>query len=319
MIWRLSAGTASELGLKQIKDSCAPTTAYIMLGERCQRSCRFCAQARQSKGRVDMLSRVVWPAFSPQQVLAALATTQGQLRRICLQAVDNPQAWTQVTAAIPQLRRAVPLPICVAAYAADAQAVAALLAAGAERVCVALDGATPAAYTAAKDGTWRERWELLTNCAARFPGRLSTHLIVGLGETDEEMVNTVAACMTRGITVGLFAFTPVRGTVWERREQPLLARYRRLQVAAYLLRRGVGRDKFIFHRGQLVKCSLGQPELAYYLRSGEAFRTSGCPDCNRPYYNERPGGTMYNYPRPLTAAETAIALKESGLLSGDEM
>ena len=35
------------------------------------------------------------------------------------------------------------------------------------------------------------------------------------------------------------------------------------------------------------------------------FETSGCPGCNRPYYNERPGGMLYNYPRPLTAAEAA--------------
>jgi len=43
-------------------------------------------------------------------------------------------------------------------------------------------------------------------------------------------------------------------------------------------------------------------------RRGEAFQTSGCPGCNRPYYNERPGGFIYNYPRPLSAAETAAAL-----------
>ena len=28
----------------------------------------------------------------------------------------------------------------------------------------------------------------------------------------------------------------------------------------------------------------------------EAVLTSGCPGCNRPFYNERPRGPIYNYP-----------------------
>jgi biotin synthase-related radical SAM superfamily protein len=43
---------------------------------------------------------------------------------------------------------------------------------------------------------------------------------------------------------------------------------------------------------------------------GEAFETSGCADCNRPYYNEQPGGPLYNYPRPLTSEETQRAIQE---------
>jgi biotin synthase len=44
--------------------------------------------------------------------------------------------------------------------------------------------------------------------------------------------------------------------------------------------------------------------------AGEAFRTSGCPDCNRPFYNEQPGGPLYNYPRPLAAGEALRAIQE---------
>ena len=36
---------------------------------------------------------------------------------------------------------------------------------------------------------------------------------------------------------------------------------------------------------------------------GDAFQTVGCPGCNRPYYNERPSGPLYNYPRDLTMEE----------------
>ena len=41
---------------------------------------------------------------------------------------------------------------------------------------------------------------------------------------------------------------------------------------------------------------------------GEPFQTSGCPDCNRPFYNEQPAGPLYNYPWPLSPAEAERAL-----------
>ena len=43
---------------------------------------------------------------------------------------------------------------------------------------------------------------------------------------------------------------------------------------------------------------------------GEPFQTSGCPDCNRPFYNEQPGGPLFNFPRPLEAEETEQAVRE---------
>jgi biotin synthase len=46
--------------------------------------------------------------------------------------------------------------------------------------------------------------------------------------------------------------------------------------------------------------------------TGEPFQTSGCPDCNRPFYNEQPGGPLYNYPRPLMAGEVARAIQDMG-------
>jgi biotin synthase len=50
--------------------------------------------------------------------------------------------------------------------------------------------------------------------------------------------------------------------------------------------------------------------LLKIIRTGEPFRTSGCPDCNRPYYNEKPSGPIYNYPREPTEKECCSILKE---------
>jgi len=61
-----------------------------------------------------------------------------------------------------------------------------------------------------------------------------------------------------------------------------------------------------------LKVELDSSLVRVLLSSGEAFRTSGCKGCNRPFYNERPSGPMYNYPRPLTPDEAAEALGQTG-------
>jgi biotin synthase len=43
--------------------------------------------------------------------------------------------------------------------------------------------------------------------------------------------------------------------------------------------------------------------LLQVVRTGEPFLTSGCPSCNRPYYNEKPSGPIYNYPRKISQKE----------------
>ena len=55
------------------------------------------------------------------------------------------------------------------------------------------------------------------------------------------------------------------------------------------------------------------PALWEVLADGHAFRTTGCEDCNRPYYNEKPRDVLYNYHRPLTAEELELAFAESGV------
>jgi biotin synthase len=39
--------------------------------------------------------------------------------------------------------------------------------------------------------------------------------------------------------------------------------------------------------------------------------TTGCKECNRPYYNERPGQIPYNYPYKPTEEEIQKAIEEA--------
>ncbi|QJW48689.1 radical SAM protein [bacterium BFN5] len=230
--WKLSAGTVCVAGMKQLKTDVLPTTAYIMLGEKCLNNCRFCAQSRDSAARTNLLSRVTWPEIPEQEATEAIHTAfqAGRLKRACLQVVRTPQSWQVSLEALESLTSESSIPVCISSTIDSVEQARELIERGAERICIALDGATPEVFCQVKEGDWTRRWELLSQCASEFSGRASTHLMVGLGETEEEMVNTIADCVAQGITVGLFAFTPIRGTAWFDRQPPPIGQYRRVHL-----------------------------------------------------------------------------------------
>lgn len=305
---RCSLGTAKVLGLKSVKTDALPTTAYLMIGDRCKYNCAFCAQARESESRADMLSRISWPDFEGPDVLKGLASQEAteNLERICFQVVQDHAALAETKTWVKEVQAHSQAPICISAGPKNLAEIEELITMGVDKVSIALDAATPEIFSKMKDGSWIARYELLLAGARRFPGHMATHLIVGLGESEEEMVNRVREMHRLGVTVALFAFTPVKGTRLEKQAPPSLASYRKVQAALYLLQQGIPLE-FKFIDGRLTGYGLTLSELKMSLATGEAFCTSGCSGCNRPYYNETPGQTLYNYPRPLSEEEAQAA------------
>lgn len=310
--WRVSSGSAAAIGLRTMAMDVAPTTAYIMLGGRCTHNCRFCAQAHDSTAHADALSRVIWPPYPVGEVIAGVsrAHAEGDIGRVCFQVTASPGYLGETLNAVSALASRSPVPICASITPASLDDLDAVFAAGAQRVSLALDGACERIYHRAKSGRWDHALAHLEKAAARYPGRVGTHLIVGLGETDRELASLAQRLADQGITIALFAFTPVPGTPMAATPPPPLARYRRAQAVRWLISQGLAHaDHFTYDQaGSIVDLGLAEDELHAWLAGGEAFRTAGCPDCNRPYYNERPGGPQYNYARPLTPAEAAEAV-----------
>lgn len=317
---QVSAGTAAVLGLLELKMDAPPTTAYLMLGGRCLMNCAFCAQARDSSSSALYLSRITWPPFPLEEVAGRIAQAfaQGTLRRACLQVTVGPHDFEQALAVVQALRRHSPIPVDVSILPNSMDEVRRLFEAGVDHIGFGLDAACERVFRQVKGGSWRRSLEMIEETAAAFPGRTAVHLIVGLGETEQEMVERIAWMHQRGVTVGLFAFTPVRGTEMENMPAPALPHYRRMQAARYLLCHNLANlSDFIFDsEGRLT--AIAVPGWHQLLQDGKAFETSGCPDCNRPYYNERPAGPMYNYPRPLSPEEAQRAIEEMGLAGGPD-
>jgi len=62
--------------------------------------------------------------------------------------------------------------------------------------------------------------------------------------------------------------------------------------------------------GFITSFGVSEKTLTEIIRTGEPFFTSGCPNCNRPFYNEKPSGPIYNFPRELTPEELSTAKKQ---------
>jgi biotin synthase len=193
--------------------------------------------------------------------------------------------------------------------------------AGTQRIGIPLDAVTKEVFDKIKgfqaNGpyNWEKQLRLLRDATEVFgKGMVSTHLIVGIGETEKEMVKMVQDCVDMSVVPGLFAFTPVLGTALESNRPPNIDQYRRIQLARHLILHKIARyENMKFDENQLTDYGVKEQILSKIVETGKPFLTSGCPDCNRPYYNERPGGTIYNYPSKLTQRQVVQVKNELGL------
>jgi biotin synthase-related radical SAM superfamily protein len=313
---RVSIGSAIVLGIQEGKLDCAPTTAYLMTyrAGKCLANCGFCPQARRSYGRADMLSRVSWPKYLTEIVFEGIerAFKSAKIRRVCIQALNYPEVFADLLVLVEAIRSTAGVPASISCQPLNRRNLRELAAAGAERIGIPLDAATKEIFDKVKGCSvggpysWEKQFELLSEAIEFFgKGKVSTHLITGLGETEREMVGIIQKCVDMTVLPALFAFTPIPGTALQNRPQPLMQGYRRIQFARHLVLHGLARyeDMNFDEQGRLAGFGVSMRILKRIARTGEPFLTSGCPDCNRPYYNEKPSGPIYNFPREPRESE----------------
>ena len=322
---RISLGTAITLGLTKAKLQAQPTTAYLMTynPKKCSANCSFCPQARESNGSASMLSRVSWPVFRTGPVIKAIGESfrRNKTKRACVQALNYPDVFDHVVSVVTGIRDRCGIPISVSCQPSSASDLRRLARAGVQRIGIPLDAATKDIFDHVKGQRaggpyrWKMQFQMLKEALRIFgEGNVSTHLIVGLGETEREMVKTIQECIDKGVLPALFAFTPIRGTRMQDMKPPSIRRYRRIQTARFLILTKASKFKSMrFAQGRLTDFGISGHLLRRMIGNGEAFRTSGCPDCNRPYYNERPTGPLYNYPNKPDPEEVLEIEKQIGL------
>ena len=313
---RVSVGSAIVLNLVQGKLSAAPTTVYLLTyrPDKCSANCGFCPQAKMSKSRTDLLSRVTWPQFLTELVVSKIERTfqKGKIKRVCIQSLNYTGVFEDILDLAEQVTSHAKVPLSISCQPLSKEQMQKLAEVGVDRIGIPLDTATAELFDKIKGSSvggpyhWEKQRRALAEAVEIFgKGHVSTHVIVGLGETEREIIETLQWCFDSGIHPGLFAFTPVLGTALENRPQPSIGSYRRIQIARHLI--GQQRTRYqnmIFdEKGRLIDFGISKEQLWQTIKSGSPFVTSGCPGCNRPYYNEKPSGPIYNYPQLLLPEE----------------
>jgi len=314
---RVSIGSASVLGLYDtIRFKDPPTTCYIMTYKEghCVANCGFCPQARESEGSTEKLSRVNWPEFSFKEFLTRLSylVPNKRFKRLCIQTLNYSENFHDLIEIITEIKRITDIPISVATPPILKEKMRELKQIGVDRIGIALDASTREIFNSVKGKnangpySWETHFAAIEEALDVFTeDQVTTHLIVGLGETSKEILELIQKLNDLKIRVSLFAFTPIKGTKLENLESPELLYFRKVQLGRYLI---INQDKqlkdFTFNsKGDIIKYNINKKELWDIIDTSDVLLTSGCPGCNRPYYTSRPSGPIYNYPRELNNIE----------------
>jgi biotin synthase len=318
---RLSLGSAILLGLEKGRLDALPTTTYMLLGDRCVGNCSFCTQARESKDKMRV-SRVIWPSYPIEDVFSALKNKC--FKRICIQTLTYPELIDDLLSLVASIKKICDVPISTSVSPLSKRNLRELKAKGVERVGIALDATTPELFELIKGKGvnagfhWDECINGLKSAVEIFHNMVTTHLIIGLGENDKEMLETVQQVWDMGVYPALFAFTPLP-SLQLKIQAPGPQRYHAVQLAHYLIVNDITTAKKLKFDdfGKLIEYNVSSKLIEEIIKKGDAFRTSGCADCNRPFFNEKPQGPIYNYPQVLNEVEVKsveIQIREYGVI-----
>lgn len=295
----------------------------------CKANCSYCGQAREvAQGpECKTLIRGEWPLRPLDEVIKRIKDRQGDIRyglqRICVGQLAHPRASPDAIEITRRIREAgIELQISelVTATYTYKRHMIEMKRAGANMIDVAIDAANKELFDQVRGKLVRsmhswDRYIQAIDEAVEVFGKKNAgiHLIVGLGETERDAIHLMWYAHSRGAKISLFAFYPESGTPMEKRKPVPIDVYRRMQVSRWLIENDLVKyDSFKFNEeGKLVDIEI--PSDLTVEELAPAFMTSGCPGCNRPYSNERPGGVLKNIPLYPDLEVTRKAIKQSKL------
>jgi lipoyl synthase len=290
----------------------------------CVGRCAYCGLSTKGPGADGGKSfiRVAWPTYPLDEIVARISDRREKVKRICISMVTHRRAIEDTRSVCAQLRSSfdIPVSLLITPTILGRDDLLAFRDAGADKVGVAIDLATPELFSRYRGSgvsgphQWGTYWERLADALEVFgKGNAGPHFMVGMGETEKEMVEAMGRASDMGGTTHLFSFYPEPGSAMAAHPVPEMDHYRRVQLARFLIDNQLCRgDGMTFDdRDRISDYGLPAAELERVIDSGEPFRTSGCVGydgevaCNRPYANSRPGPDMRNYPFPPCEADVS--------------
>ena len=324
---QMSNAAAITLGIMPGKmHRCGCTRCLNLLltyPEGCRANCAYCGLARHREADRDYADRnfirVDWPAVPMQQVVDIVARDgdKSPFHRMCISMITHPRSDADTVAVLEAWTAridpsAIPVSILSNPTTMERADVQRLRDLGADIFTVALDAATPALFDRTRGKgvqsphKWQKYWEILLDARDVFgPQKFGAHIIVGMGETEHEVLSLVQQLVDLGGHSHLFSFFPEQGSLMDHLPATPRDQWRRVQLARYLIDyAGVRLEQMSFDaEGRVVGYGLPEAEVEDIVGKGTAFRTSGCPGkfrddvsaCDRPY-GDSPPSNIASYP-----------------------
>lgn len=283
--------------------------------EGCLSDCGYCGLARTRPGAYQDKSfiRVEWPLVETDDLVRRLRQHQDRLTRLCISMVTHGRSYRDTLDITRRIRSAVstPLSILVAPPTLNESRLRALKEAGADMIGVGLDTVTEALFRSIRTEVpqgglkWEKYWQIVGQSREIFgPWKVNCHTLVGLGESDRDLMETFQRLLQQQVFSYLFCFNPEPDSRMGTQPKPSIQRWRRLQLAKFLLEeRGLEPTAFIYDdAGNLMQIKAPRQLVEEAIEEGYAFMTNGCPGaegepgCTRPMGSWRPSEPPRDYP-----------------------
>lgn len=336
---QMSTAAAITLGLVEgamHRTSCTHClNLLVTYPEGCRANCSYCGLARHREESRDYADRnfirVDWPTARYDDVIEKVKAGKDKaaFERMCISMITHPNSDDDTMVLLKKWVKEVPhVPVSILSNPTTMsyEDLVALRDAGADIFTVALDAVTPKIFehtrgkTVDSPHTWEKYWQAIEWAAEIFgPEKFGAHLICGMGETEQEMLEVCQKIRDMGGHNHMFAFFPEQGSMMEDWEPVSRDQWRRVQLGRFVIDYAGGHvDNMKFNEaGQVIDFGLPKEELEAIITSGKPFQTSGCPGkddeeisaCNRPYGDSTPTDIL-SFPFALNAADVNVVKRQ---------
>ncbi len=301
----------------------------LTYSDGCLAKCAYCGLSGSRPGVYEKKSfiRVKWPVYPVDVVIDRMKDGARDIRRVCISMVTRKRAVGHTIEIARKIASAtdIPISLLISPTVTTKEDLVEYKKAGADKIGIAIDAATEELFDKWRGRgvggphKWSRYWDCFKEAIEIFgQGNVGSHFIVGLGETEKQMVSAIQAIKDMGGETHLFSFFPEGESKMASHPIPPLPVYRRIQIARFLIDNGIGRaDKMEFDdAGRIVNFGIDKDVLDGVIDAGECFMTSGCVGkdgkvaCNRPFANERPSMELRNFPFLPNAEDVAKIRQE---------
>lgn len=283
----------------------------------CRSDCAYCGLARTRPGDYEDKSfiRVDWPLLKTSELVDRMAEKEESLTRLCISMVTSPLAYKDTVEITREIRSKVktPLSILVAPPTLNRKKLENFREIGVDMIGVGLDAVTEGLFRSLRTDvpaggaglSWEKYWSVVDDARDIFgPWKVNCHTVVGLGESDSDLVSMFFRLKEREIFPYLFCFNPEPDSRLGEHPKSSISRWRRIQLAKHLIEKyDYGEEAFEFNdSGDLIHMTGRMEQVEDVVATAVPFMTDGCPGengesgCTRPYGSYRPTEEFRDFP-----------------------